>query len=218
MSLYRWVLFPLISAILLSISLGVCFMAIGYPLIKFGFLLGFITGAIIGFGLQLFNEYKTRKVLPMAAEGDFEVVQGKIFTMFTGYDETVALCMKFLEQNPEAKIKHNDKLMGKIEAKTKMGWNTNGNIMNFEIRKITEYATEIEVSTKPSFPTTLVDFGEGLEILEKLDNFFQSESEKSQFKALEENRDLSIGGIIDTNAAQFPTSSIPVFDTKDKDK
>ncbi len=198
MNFYRWVIFPLISAILLSLSLGICFIAIGFPLIKFGFLLGFVTGGLIGFGLQLFNEYQTKRVFPKAFGNDFEVGQNKTFTMFIGYDETVSLCLKFIKQNLKAKIKYQDYSSGVIEAKTKMGWKSDGNIISFEIRKITEDTTEIEVSTKPLLPTALADFGEGLKIVGNLTDFFQIENEKRKFNALEVNRDILIGGNFDT--------------------
>jgi hypothetical protein len=204
MKFYRWVIIPLISAMLLSVSLGISFIIIGFPLIKFGFLLGFITGGLIGFGLQIFNEYKTKIFLPNATEIDFDVVQNKVFTLFTSYDETVSICMKFLKQNLSAKIRHHDFSTGVIEAKTRMGWKTNGNIVKFELRKITEDTTEIEFSTKPAF-------GEGIKIVEKLNDFLLTEGEKREFNTLGESREISIDRIFDTTS-KMP---VPILDSKD---
>jgi hypothetical protein len=61
MSFYRWILFPLICAVLLTITLGISFAIVGIPLVSLGLLLGFVLGAIMGLSLQIYNDYKTKK-------------------------------------------------------------------------------------------------------------------------------------------------------------
>lgn len=193
MNIYRWILFPILSAVLLSFTLTICLIAIGFPMVGFAIVLGFIVGGLMGLVLQFYNEYQTRKVLPQASENDFEVDQIKQFAVFYDFNETFDLCLEFIKQYPKAKLKNSNPSEGLIEAKTRMGWNSNGSNFRLKIKKITENTTEIEISTNPKLPGSFADCGEGLKIIRNLQEFTEQKNYQKTHNLLTEESEIPVG-------------------------
>lgn len=159
-------------------------------------LIYFAIGVITGFIFQILNEIETRKAISNASENDFQVNQKRKFDIIQSYDETFNLCLEFC-QTAKAKINSQDFLSGTINAKTGIvwkafGWNTFGHKLNFNISKVTEELTEIEVQITPKMPITLMDGGEALKIIKAIEEFFQAANDRKNVYRLEEKTEIPI--------------------------
>jgi hypothetical protein len=169
MKISRYIKFPLIFVVLYAIYFGVF---VGDFSLTTG-LVGIIFGAVFGFGIQFYSDYKVRQVKPDATEKDFDVRQNQTFVLFYDYDKAFDLCLESIEYLEKGKLKHANKFAGKINAKTGVSWTSFGNAVEFKVSKLTEYTAEVEISTRPIVPTTLIDNGKGLEIIGNVKDFFR---------------------------------------------
>ena len=112
--------------------------------------------------------------------------------MLCNFDEAFRLCLESVSALKKGKVKFADIEGGYIRAKTGISWNSFGNIIEFRLKSITENATEIEVSTKPSLGTTLIDYGESVEIIETIKKSFAEKNEDLTYKLLESKFDIPI--------------------------
>jgi hypothetical protein len=174
MKISRYIKFPLIFIVLYAIYFGVF---VGGFSLTTG-LVGIIFGAVFGFGIQFYSDYKVKQIKPDATEKDFDVRQKQTFILFYDYDKAFDLCLESTEYIEKAKLKHADKLSGTIKAKTGMTWRTFGVNIDFKVSKLTDYSAQIEVSTSPFVPTTLVTYGEELRIISEISEFFQRKNDE----------------------------------------
>ena len=174
MNYYRWIFFPLIFGLLLAAVLPITFAIIGLPSLGFGALLGLICGALAGFGIQFYNEYQTKKIVSDPSNKDFDINQKEILALFYGADESFDLCVQFISEKLNAKAGFSDRSQGIIEARTRMSWDSNGNNVKIFVRKLTENLTEIEIATTPAIPSSFMDMGGGVRIIEEAREYFES--------------------------------------------
>jgi hypothetical protein len=177
MKISRYIKFPLIFILLYGVYFGLFTAKPSLSLMLFGI----IFGAVFGFGFQFYSDYKVRQIKPDADEKDFDVCQKQTFVLFYDYDKAFDLCLESMEYVEKAKLKYTDKLTGTIKAKTGISWTSWGNNIDFKILKLTDYTTEIEVLTRPSLKTALIDNGKGVAVIETVKDFFSRKNdEKNQ--------------------------------------
>jgi hypothetical protein len=174
MKISRYIKFPLIFIILYAIYFSVF---VGGFSLTTG-LVGIIFGAVFGFGIQFYSDYKVKQIKPDATEKDFDVRQNQTFILFYDYDRAFDLCLESIEFVKKAKVKYADKLSGTIKAKTGMTWRTFGVNIDFKVSQLTDYSAQIEVSASPIVPTTLVTYGEELKVISEISDFFQRKNDE----------------------------------------
>ena len=188
MKISRYIKFPLIFGILVMLnSLFFSFEPTLYKLLT-----AFSGGAVIGIVLQIISNYKTRQTESEAAEEDFATYQTRTVSILCGFDDAFDLCLESVEQLKKGKIELADKEQGFIKAKTSMNLKSFGNTLEFKLKPITEKLTELQISTKPTVPTTLIDYGESLETIKKLIEFFNAQNIELNQKQLEPNSVIPI--------------------------
>jgi hypothetical protein len=188
MKISRYIKFPLIFIVLYGLYFGLFTAKPSLSLM----LVGVIFGAVFGFGIQFYSDYKVRQVKPDATEKDFDVRQEQTFILFYDYDKVFDLCLESIEYLEKGKLKHADKFAGNIKAKTGVSWTSFGNAVEFKVSKLTEYTAEVEILTRPIVPTTLIDNGKGLEIIENLKDFFQRKNDEKNLGLLVEKQENSV--------------------------
>jgi hypothetical protein len=202
MKINRYIKNPLIFGLSWSLA-GLFYLYYG---ISSSILPFFVSGIVLGVGVQFYNDYKTRKVKPDAKESDFLPRQQAIITALCGFDEAMEVCLAAVKSLKNCKRNRFDRDLGLVTAKTGLNWNSSGTKIEFRLRTITENATEIEISTKCSTRTTLVDHGESLEIMESLKYYFFKENE-----AINRRRLSGSSGIpINVKVKEFEESRVPV--------
>ena len=97
------------------------------------------------------------------------------------YDKAFDLCIESLS---DFKMPERDRFQGKIVAKTGMGAWTWGEIASFNVRKIDDNRTLVEVSSRPAMSTwpiirhmAVVDYGRNLKIVERISRFLRRHAE-----------------------------------------
>ncbi len=92
------------------------------------------------------------------------------------YEEAFGLAVSSLQSLGKHKIQQSEKSSGKIQAKIGLNPKSAGEVISFNVRRISDGQTEIEVTSRPWLPTTLVDYGKNLENVEKIVNFLSSKA------------------------------------------
>lgn len=201
MKISRYIKFPLIFGILVMLnSLFFSFEPSLYKLLS-----AFSGGAFIGIILQIISNYKTRQTESEAAEDDFSTYQNRTVSLLCEFDKAFDLCLESIEFLKKGKIELADKEQSIIKAKTGINLKSFGNLVEFKLKEITENLTEVEISTKPSVPTTLIDYGESLETVKKLVDFFDAKNVELNYKQIEGKSAIPI-----EFAEQNSQSNIPI--------
>ncbi len=89
------------------------------------------------------------------------------------YDQVFNLCINSLRLIKNCKIKEADQLSGRIIAKAGLNWKTWSDTIIFIIHRTEEGATHVELSSRPTARTTIVDFGKNLENVETIITFLR---------------------------------------------
>lgn len=163
MNINRWILVPLICA--LSMGLMMVLLQNGYWL--HDFLFGFVFGVVEGLIFQWWSERRTRKVAKATKDEDYSVRQKREIVVLTNFETAFDLCRQAVSDSG-AKIKSEDPAKKIIKAKTGMNFHSFGTDIDIKLKPINENLTEIEIVTRPTVRTTLVDYGESLKVIEKI--------------------------------------------------
>lgn len=188
MKISRYIKFPLIFGLLMIInsSLFNFDSKLNQIFISFAF------GAIIGIGLQFYSDFKVLKIKPDAQEKDFAPQQNQIISLLCNFEEAFNLCLESIAHLKKGNVKSADRESGSILAKTGINWNSFGSIVEFKLKSVSENATEIQISVKPIFGTTLLDYGESVEIIEIIKKYFAEKNTDLNYKFLESKFDIPI--------------------------
>lgn len=107
------------------------------------------------------------------------VYHERILEIKTSLDKAQNLCVESLKLIKGSKIRKQDSSQGIIIAKTGLNWKTWGDVITFELRKISRNDhIQIKVSSKPVLPTTLVDYGKNRENVDTISSFLESTNKK----------------------------------------
>ncbi len=87
------------------------------------------------------------------------------------YDQAFDLCLSSVRAVRKGKIRGKDRPLGRIDLKAGMTWKTWGEVISFDLRRMDENRTRVEVSSGPALRTTLVDYGKNLENVERIMGF-----------------------------------------------
>jgi hypothetical protein len=188
MKISRYIKFPLIFGLFMVLW---SFLSLSPASLK-QTLSFFVYGAVFGIGMQLYSDYKVRKIKPDAEEKDFTPLQNRQVVLLCDYGRAFDLCLESVEILERSKIKTVNKEKGFIKAKTGITWNSWGNIIEFRLRQITEFATEIEILTRPTLKTVTLDNGRALQEIETLTEFFESKNEVINRQIVEAKFDIPI--------------------------
>lgn len=163
MKINRWIFVPLI----LGLSTGLTFVLLqnGYWFNQF--LFGFVLGVFEGLIIQLWSEFRTRKLAKSNNAEDYSVRQKRELVLLVNFETAFDLCRQAVS-DAAAKIKSEDRANKIIKAKSRMNFHSFGTDINFKLKPINENLTEIEILTRPCVKTTIVDYGESYKMIEKL--------------------------------------------------
>lgn len=137
----------------------------------------------MGLTTQLWGDFRTRKFSKNKAEKDFSIIQNRIITLLMTDESAFNLC-KYAITDLNAKINTENKEKGFIKAKTNTNFHSFGTEFTFNLNKITDNLTEVEIQTRPSVKTTIVDYGESLRIIEEITQYLKAKDAEINKKVL----------------------------------
>jgi hypothetical protein len=162
---------------------------------------GFVTFALLGLFLTFTHSQIVKRKAGGLSEEGFGVHQQTNLTLHLPYDRAFDLCCESVEIL-SGRIKTADRSNGKIEATTGWTWRSFGCVVSYEIKSIGERLTEIEVTSRPQIRTTLVDYGENLENVERVCKFLFERDDRldlnlmgAKLKNLSETKQNQLGNI-----------------------
>jgi hypothetical protein len=158
----------------------------GFYSLLYGFPKGLITGLFAGifFGssMSLIHRWSVKQMFSGKSKEAMNVCHVRNIDLQVSYDKAFDLCIGALNLIKRCKIRNEDRSQGKIDAKVGMTWKTWGDVISFDVRKIDNDRTQIEVSSRPAVRTTLIDCGKNLENVKKIIRFLKEHSEMAYNK------------------------------------
>jgi hypothetical protein len=173
---------------------GASYALINYLLISGGpnrIIWDFVSFALFGFAILLYNDYKIRKLTTKDNKEAFSPRQKRDIVLFTNYDRAFDLCFESVGLLRKARVTSQNKQQGIIKAKKGMNWYSFGSKINFKLLKVTEFTTQIEITIEPLLQTTLVDYGESFKTAEELNKFFRGKNDEANKKGIAGNEAIS---------------------------
>jgi hypothetical protein len=163
MKINRWIFVPLI----VGLFTGLMFVLMPGGDWFYRFLFGFALGAFEGLIIQLWSENRTRKLTESKNAEDFPVRQRRELVLLANFETAFDLCRQAASDSG-AEIKSADPASKIIKAKNGMNFHSFGTDIIFNLKPLNESLTEIEIVTRPTVRTTIVDYGESLRVIEKI--------------------------------------------------
>jgi hypothetical protein len=163
MKINRWILVPLVLGLATGLMLVILQNGYWFNQFLFGFVLGVIEGLII----QLWSELRTRKLAKSSNAEDYSVKQKRDLVMLVNFETAFDLCRQAIF-DAGAKIKSEDPKGKIIKAKSRINFHSFGTDIAFNLKPLNENLTEIQIVTRPTVRTTIVDYGESYKLIENL--------------------------------------------------
>jgi hypothetical protein len=167
--LFSGVCFGLIMGLYLSLLYG----------IYTGFAIGIVMGVIFGFLLSLalfLMQVVSVKMMPYGlSEETLGVYQVRTLEMDLPYEEAFILCVASLGAVKGTKIKSEDRVEGRIDAKTGINWKTFGDDISIDVLSAGA-GQRIRVVSRPTMMTTIVDYGQNLDNVERIAGYLKAHS------------------------------------------
>lgn len=89
--------------------------------------------------------------------------------------EAIAVSEKAILSLNRSVIKDKNLIAGTIKAKTKITWKSFGEVIKISTQDLGNNQTLIEIKSSPFIPTAIIDYGKGLENVETIVNYIESE-------------------------------------------
>lgn len=131
---------------------------------------GFVLFALFGFAITFIHSQFVKTKTRERSEDRFDVHQEANVTLHLPLERAFDLCRECVK-DLGAEIKHLDLREGKIQAATSLNLKTFGCKISLQIRPIGIRFTEVLISVRPRLRTTMVDYGESLEIIQIIREF-----------------------------------------------
>jgi hypothetical protein len=165
----RYIKVPLIMGLSYAVMQATFAWVDGEPTeeILFRAITGFVSFAFLGFILTFAHSQIVKGKVQNKSEQDFAVNQQRSLTLRLPYDRAFNVCKESLEA-VNGRVKKANPSDGKIEAVTGWTLKTFGCAISYIIKPIGEQLTEVQVSSRPCVRTTLVDYGENLDNVERI--------------------------------------------------
>lgn len=157
----------LVTGVSFGLIMGVVYRDLSRGLIL-GLFFGFFMSLIVG----KMNTIFAKKSKSNSSDKTMSVRQIKVLELQLPYDKTFDLCIESLD-TIGGTVKQEERSLGKVVSKIGMTWKSFGETVQFDIHKIDDKKTQVQVLSKPALPITLVDYGKNLENVEKITEFLE---------------------------------------------
>ena len=132
-----------------------------------GILSGLVFGTVVSFILISLHKSLSRKVVPGASIHDFDIHQKRNIELDIPIEQAFSLCIKSLKTINRCRVIAQSLDNGEIKARAGLNLKTWGDDIYFKLTHETG-STVVEISSRPSAKSTLVDFGKNLDNVERI--------------------------------------------------
>jgi len=140
-----------------------------------GLALGLFLTAVVGF----LHRRCVRKIAGDAAAQHMGVHAIRDIELPMSFEQAFALCIESLECINRCTVIEQDRPQGRITARTGINWKTWGDTISFRLSSLNGRGTRVNISSRPTARTTLVDFGKNLENVNKIVSFLNRQGNKT---------------------------------------
>lgn len=138
---------------------------------------GIVSGLLYGFMMTLFvGIYHKRSVKRKGfslSEDMLRVHQNRNLSLSLPYETAFNDCIRALESLEKSNVKTADSSTGKIEVTVGWSWKSWGEKITINISKSEDNQTEIDISSRPTLRTTIVDYSKNFENVENISIFLR---------------------------------------------
>jgi len=113
------------------------------------------------------SDSKVRKIARELSAESYNLKQQRTILLAMPFEKVFELCKDSISLIKKGKIKTEDITNGKIVA---TGW-WSGSILTYEVEKIGEHLTRVEIRSQPALRTMQIDMGENLDNVQKISEF-----------------------------------------------
>ena len=135
-----------------------------------GIIAGLLFGTLVSYLLISLHTSLSRKVVTDSVNYDFGIIQTRRIEIPLAYEDAYSLCLQSLKTINRCSIRSQSPDEGTIKARAGINWKTWGDNVLIELVK-GEGSTIVEISSRPSARSTLVDFGKNLDNVERIKRF-----------------------------------------------
>ncbi len=135
--------------------------------IRNGILSGLICGTLVSYILISLHKSLSRKVVSDASMPDYNIHQVRRIVMGIPFEKAFSRCIQSLKTVNMCRIISQNPDKGEIRARAGLNWKTWGDDININLTEGKE-TTGVEISSRPSARSTLVDFGKNLDNVERI--------------------------------------------------
>ena len=135
-----------------------------------GILAGLVFGTLVSYMLISLHKSLSRKVVTDSFNHDFGIFQSHRIEIPLSYEDAYSICLQSLKTISRCSIKFQNPDIGIIKARAGINWKTWGDNVYLKLIK-GKGSTIVEISSRPSASSTLVDFGKNLDNVERIKRF-----------------------------------------------
>ena len=126
-------------------------------------------GLVLGFIQVILN----RRIQPDKPEEAQKVRHVREIELQFPHNDAFNVCCESLASIQCCAIEKKDLSQGKIVAKAGTSLRSWGEVITFDIEQVDAWRTRVRVSSKPSIPTTIIDWGKNLENVQKIAQYLR---------------------------------------------
>lgn len=135
-----------------------------------GIIAGLVFGTLLSCLLISLHTSLSRNVVTDSVNHDFGMFQTRRIEIPLAFEDAYSLCLQSLKTIKRCSIQSESPDEGTIKARAGINWKTWGDNVLIELVK-GEGSTIVEISSRPSARSTLVDFGKNLDNVERIKRF-----------------------------------------------
>ena len=139
-----------------------------------GLISGMAAGLFFGFVMYIIlglHRKSVRKIGDGKFRDETAIHHFRNINLNLPFDRAFDLCIESLSLINSCTIRNADRMNGKIIAKAGLNWRTWSDTITFTIRSRGDGRTDVELSSRPTARTTIIDFGKNLENVETIISF-----------------------------------------------
>lgn len=135
-----------------------------------------VAGIVSGLLMAAFTYFSDQKLKKKGIDtSNTNPRQSRKISVDGTISEIIPVCERAILSINKSVIKEKNLQNGTLRAKTRMTFKSFGEIIKISTQSLADSKTLIEIKNSPFIPTTVIDYGKGLENLETIVSYIKSE-------------------------------------------
>ena len=139
----------------------------------FGVASGLLYGGVMSLTLGTIQHLCIRKYKAAGVEKADDLHQVRKVRLTLSLERAYDHCIDAVGQIKRGRVVNEDRVEARIDAKAGMTWKSFGERITISLVRVDDNATDVEICSRPSLGTTLVDYGKNIENVRKMESFLK---------------------------------------------